>query len=232
MNSSTRNIALLHLVANALLLWLAYEWLDVGESTGLRLAWSAIDGVAILALVCWLYGATFYFFRSRDCKLNEAFRTALRHVAPLVVAAVVVLPLYGLLTQSPAQPAFKVASYLTLKLHKPVKPASILRTFQMVLWAIRWIVLPVALLPMASAIAARGWRGFGGLTLRANWRYWLAVPLLLLAGLWLPFAVLGWIPRVGSFTMEMVSFALRAVCAYLLFVGGLVGIVRLSAGRG
>ena len=49
---------MLHLVANALLLWLGYEWLGVGESTALRLAWSALDALAILALVCWLHGAT------------------------------------------------------------------------------------------------------------------------------------------------------------------------------
>jgi hypothetical protein len=228
MNSATRNVFLLHLAANALLLWLAYEWLGVGESTGLRLAWSAIDALLILALVCWLYGATFYFFHSTERKLNEAFITSLRHIAPLLLAAVVVLAVYGLLVQSPAQPAFKVASFLTQKLHKPIKPVAILRTFQVLLWLIRWVLLPVALLPMASAIAAAGWRGYRGITWRATWRYWLLVPVLLLAALWLPFVILGWIPHAGTFTMEMVSFSVRALVAYLLFVGGLLTLTRLT----
>ena len=70
----------------------------------------------------------------------------------------------------------------------------------------RWMVLPVALLPMASGIAARGWRGFGEFTLARGWRYWLEVPLLLVAGLLLPFVLLGWVPAVSGFTLEVVSF--------------------------
>ena len=41
MSSAARKFFLLHLVINALLLWVAYEWLGVGESTRMRLLWSA-----------------------------------------------------------------------------------------------------------------------------------------------------------------------------------------------
>jgi hypothetical protein len=234
MNTANRKLLALHLAANALLLWLGYEWLGVGESTGLRLAWSAIDALLILALVCWLYGATFVFFRTAPEKrrLNDAFRTALRHVAPLVVAAIVVLVAYGLLVWAAdalVTPAFKVASYMTLKLRKPVKPASVLTVFRAAVWSVRWILLPVALLPMAAGIAARGWRGWSEFTWRASWRHWLAVPVLLLAGLLLPFTLLGWIPRASSFGMEVASFSLRALCAYLLFVGAMVTLAARTA---
>ena len=78
----TRKLFLLHLVANALLLWLGYDWLGVGESTRLRLAWSGLDALAILALVCWFHGATLVFFRKHgELKINEAFRAALRQRA-------------------------------------------------------------------------------------------------------------------------------------------------------
>ncbi len=86
-------------------------------------------------------------------------------------------------------------------------------------WLLRWMVLPVALLPMASGIAARGWRGFGEFTWRGGWRYWLEVPVLLAAGLLLPFVLLGWVPAVSGFAMEVVSFSVRMLAAYLLFVG-------------
>src|SRR5205814_8566824 len=50
----------------------------------------------------------------------------------------------------------------------------------------------------------------GGLLWRRNWRYWVTVPVLLLAGLMLPMLVLAWIPRAGNFSLEFVSFTLRS----------------------
>jgi hypothetical protein len=225
MSRATRQLFLLHLMANALLLWLGYEWLDVGESTQLRLLWSALDALAILALVCWFHGATLVFFRGGgQAKINDSFRTALRHVPVLLVAAIFALALYGLLAWAAGasgQPAFRLASWLTLKLRTPVKPVLVARIFLAGFWIVRWMVLPVALVPMASGIAKRGWRGCGEFGWRGGWRYWLEVPLLLAAGLLLPFVVLGWVPAVGGFTLEAVSFSVRMLVAYLLFVGAL-----------
>jgi hypothetical protein len=223
MSGARRKLFLLHLVANALLLWLGYEWLGVGESTRMRLVWSALDALAILGSVCWFHGATLVFFRKgSEATISEAFRVALRHLPVLVTAAVAVLVLYGLLgwaAGASGQPAFRLASWLTLKLRTPVRPAMVARVFLAGFWILRWVVLPVALLPMASGIASRGWRGFGEFSWRGGWRYWLEVPLLLAAGLLLTFVLLGWVPAVSGFAMEAVSFSLRMLAAYLLFVG-------------
>src|ERR1017187_4625513 len=237
MSAASRKLFLLHLVANALLLWLGYEWLGVGESTRPRLLFSALDALAILALACWFHGATLVFFRTggSEPKINGAFRTALRHVPALLVAAILVLVLYGLVGWAAAasgQPAFRLASWLTLKLRTPVKPATMARIFLGGFWIVRWVVLPAGLLPMASGLAARGWRGFGEFSWRGGWRYWLEVPLLLVAGLWLPFVVLGWVPVVSGFTLEMVSFAVRMLAAYLLFVGAVWTLEWVTARRG
>lgn len=233
MSTAARKLFLLHLVANALLLWLGYEWLGVGESTRVRLLFSALDALAILALVCWFHGATLVFFRTGGGQeINGAFRTSLRHVPALLAAAILVLVLYGLLAWAAAasgQPAFRLASWLTLKLRTPVKPATMARIFLGAFRIVRWVVLPVALLPMASGIAARGWRGFGEFGWRGGWRYWLEVPLLLVAGLVLPFVVLGWVPAVSGFTFEVVSFSLRMLAAYLLFVGAVWTLERRVA---
>jgi len=92
MNSTSRKFFVLHLVADALLLWLGYLWLGVGESTGLRLFASALEALAMLALACWLLGATLVFFRKDDGEpkigVRDAFRTVLRHLPALLVAAV------------------------------------------------------------------------------------------------------------------------------------------------
>lgn len=233
MSTATRKLCLLHVAANALLLWLGYEWLGVAESTRLRLALSAIDALAILALVCWLYGATFAYFRGEP-NINDAFRVALRHLAALMVTAILAIVLYGLLAwaaSAAAQPAFRLASWLTLHLRKPVKPVAVARAFQSVFWVVRWAVLPVALLPMASAIATRGWRGFSGFTWRSGWRYWLGAPALLLAGLQLPFLLMRWVPALEPFGLQMASFAVRIGVGYLLFVGAALGVACWTGRR-
>lgn len=229
MSAATLKLAGVHLVANALLLWLGYEWLGLAESTGPRLVLSALDALAILGLACWLYGSTLVYLRSGSRQLNESFRIALRHLAPLVVAALVVMAVYGLSTANfLGQPAFETASFLTLKLHKPIKPAAVLNAFRILLWIVRWMVLPVALLPMASGIAMLGRRGIREFTWRANWRYWVAVPLLLVTALVLPGVLLAWKPQ-GSFTLEFASFSLRSLFAYLLMVGGLLGLCAVTS---
>jgi hypothetical protein len=237
MSRTAVRLGLLHLVSVALLLWLAYEWLGVGESSAPRLMWSAVDALAILALACWLYGATFLHFRAGGPKtVNESFRVVLRRLPLMMAAAILALVLYGLLawweSYSP-QTAAKVAAWLTLHLRKPVKPAAVLRVLRAALWMVRWALLPAELLPLASGVAALGWRGFREFGWRRHARlYRLAVPLLLLAGLWIPFRLLDWRPRMSGFQMEMASFALRMGAAYLLFVGaGLVLAFLTSRGR-
>ena len=213
--SALRKMVAVQLAGNALLLWLAYEWLGLAESTGLRLALSALDALAILALFCWLQGATVVLFRmpAGERRLNTAFRTALRRLPLLLGAAIVAIAIYGALAWLPG----------LVKLRKPAM-------FNGALWVVRWIVLPVLFVPIFSAIAAGG-----GVQWRRSWRYWIAVPVLLLAGLMLPMIVLDWIPRAGSFWVEMFSFAARAAVAYLLFVASLVGLsasaTQFSTGR-
>ncbi len=92
--------------------------------------------------------------RSED--QGGVLRIALRQLPALVAAAVLVLALYGLLAWAAGasgQPAFRLASWLTLKLRTPVKPVTVARVFLAGFWIVRWVVLPVALLPMASGIA-------------------------------------------------------------------------------
>src|ERR1035438_7513340 len=224
MSAASRKFFVLNLVADAALLWLGYQWLGVAESTRALLLFSALGALGILALACWFHGATLVFFRKGGAELGISgpVRTALGHLPALVAAAVLVLALYVFLAwaaEASGQPAFRLASWLTLKLRMAERPAMVARIFLTGFWILRWVVLPVALLPMASGIAARGWRGFAEFTWRRGWRYWLEVPLLLVAGLVLPFVLLSWVPTVSGFTLEVISFSLRMLAAYLIFVG-------------
>src|SRR4051794_12631521 len=148
-----------HLAGDAVILYLAYLWLSVGESTGLRLAWSALFGLIILALACWLHAGTLAHYRA-----GQPFATTLRRVPALLGLALGIIALYAGLWIAEAatrQPAFRLASWLTLTVRVPVKPQSVIRLFQAIFWVIRYAALPPILRTVAAAIATRSkpaWR--------------------------------------------------------------------------
>lgn len=223
---------LLHMGANALLLGLGYYWLGVGEARITALLGSFVIALVLFCATSWIYGAAFVFFEERQ--IVPAYRTALRNLVPLTLAMLVALGIYYLLVRwadYSENPASTLASYLTLKLRKPVSPAGVLRAFNAVLWVVRWVIAPVLLIPVLANAASRGWsafRGIGALALR--WFYWIAAPLLLLGALWVPLRLLGWVPHMGSFSAEMASFVVRALLAYLLFVAGWLVLAFVTSG--
>jgi len=212
----------IHLVGTALLMWLGYTWLGLGESRAGALLGSFVVALLFLLLVCWLYGASFRFFDER--RVAGAFRVTLGRVPALAVAVLLGLFVYWLvvlLVAAADGKALPVASWLTLQLRKPVRPYTVRHVFEAVFWAIEWIVLPLLLLPMLAAISARGFRGFG--SIGAGWHrrlYWLKTPVLVLLAIWVPLKLLAWAPHMKTFRMEMASFVARAAVAYLLFVAG------------
>jgi hypothetical protein len=255
MSRPLRNLCLAHLLGNALLLWLGYYWLGLGEESAGVLLWSLLVAAAVALGACWLHGAAFAFWAGPS---DRPFRLALRNLAPIVTAAAGVAALYLLLAfwaGYSAKPAFGIASWLTMTLRRPVKPATVLAVFNAALWIVRWMALPALLLPMVAGVAARGWRGFCGagasacqplpdgapfgpgsivalLAATVRERFvlrLLAVPALLLCAFRLPFLLMGWVPRVGGFWIEMLSFTLRFALAYLLFVAAWLLLVFLTS---
>jgi hypothetical protein len=193
--------------------------------------------IVIIGLACWLYGTAFAYFQLKDNReLSTAWKSAMTNLLPLAVAAIVVTVVYALLALwnvYSSKPAFTIASFLTLHLRVPVKPPSVQRIFNVILWIVRWVVLPVLLLPMIAAIASDGWSGVRSIgKLAHRWLYWIEVPVFLVCALWVPFKLLLWIPHVHSFPMETVSFVLRAGVGYLLFVAaGLLLAFATSGGK-
>jgi hypothetical protein len=228
-------LALIHLLANVVVLWLGYYWLGIGETRAATLAWSALIALIVAGLGCWTYGASFAFFRTEaNRRVSAAWKSALRNLLPLAAAAVGIAVIYywlSLWNDYSAHPAQQIASYLTLKLRKPVRPSSVLRVFRIVLGLIRWMVVPVLLLPMLSVISSQGWRGFRSVgALARKWLYWIEAPLLLLCAVWAPLEILGWIPHFHSFRTEAASFAVRALAAYLLFVAAWLVLAFVTSG--
>ena len=219
-------------LGNLLVLGLGYYWLGVSESRAATLAWSALVALLILCLACCLHGGLLVFFHGG----GSPARTVLRHLGPFVAAVLLVGALYWALAQwadYSGTPALRIASWCTLKLRKPVKPAAVLRVFNFVLMLLRWMVIPVYVLPMFSGIAVRGWRGCGEFgRLRRNHFYWIAAPLLLVCALAVPAALIRWVPLTSSFAIEMASLAVRGALAYLLFLCSWIFLASLtSAGK-
>lgn len=229
---STGLFAGIHLIGNALLLWLGYYWLGLGESRAGALLWSLLVAALGFCLACWLYGAAFAFFAQR--RVGTAFRTALGRLAPLAAAALAVLVFYVLLLRADDAmngPGFRLASWLTLHLRRPVRPATVQAFIRGVYWVLRWFVFPVMILPIGPAILSRGWAGFGAFALRYRpCLYWLEAPALLLAALWAPLRLIAWVPHMSSFGGEMASFAIRAALAYLLFGAGWLALAFVTVG--
>lgn len=221
-----RSLVASHLLGNALLLWLGYYWLGLGEARASALLWSLVVALLILAAACGLDGATLAFFSVATRRLGWAFRITLPRLAFLVLVAVGALVIYGLLARwadYSSGPAFRVASFLTMTVRKPVKPVAVQTVFNVVLWLVRWMIVPALALPVFNAIVSRHWR-------RPAWLFWLETPVLLLCALWLPFTLLGWKPHMPSFAMEMFSFVARLLLAYLLFVAAWLALLFLTSG--
>jgi hypothetical protein len=225
----------MHFVTSAIVLWLGYYWLGVPESRAGMLAWSAAVALFVVLAMSWSCGSGLAFFaESDDRRAIQAWCAGLRNLLPFALAVLVLILLYWLLAAwagYSAKPVFRLASFLTLTLRKPVRPASVQRVFDVLLWLVRWLVIPVLALPVLSAVAKSGWRGFPAPGRNARkWLYWIETPLLLLCAVRLPLLLLHWVPRVGGFGVQVVSFAARAGAAYLLFVAAWLVLAFVTSG--
>lgn len=234
----TRSFALLalsHFIVNGILLWLGYYWLGVPESRAGTLAWSAAIGLLTVLAASWSYGSGLvYFGEDGEQRTLCAWRISLRHLLPLTLTVVALILLYWLLARwgdYSAKPAFRMASYLTLKLRRPVRPASVQRGFDAVLWLARWMAVPVLVLPVLAAVTKSGWRGFPAIGTKAGkWLYWIQTPFLLLCAVRLPLLLVYWVPHVRGFRIETASFVVRAGVAYLLFAGAWLLLAFVTSG--
>ncbi|MBV9762441.1 MAG: hypothetical protein JO340_17915 [Acidobacteriaceae bacterium] len=237
MKRPVAELAGLHLAGNAMLLWLGYYWLGIGESDAAHLAWSAAVVLALALGALWLHGTAMALFGESERRFGAAARTAFRHLAPLFVGAIAAGVLYGLLAwwhDSFGHKAFVIGSYATMKLRKPVAPARVLDGFEVVIWLLRWMAVPAILFRLGASVAVRGWAGFRlpWAAPRLGWLYGIAVCGLLVCAIWAPLKLIDWVPHAKEFGVQMASFVSRLGAGYLLFAGGLLAVEFLtSSGR-
>lgn len=235
LTGGTVRLWVLHFVGNAILLFGVFAWLSIGDANAAQLVGTVIYGISIAFLAIWLYGGTFQYFSATPREtLFRAFQRSIRTLLPFAVVVIVAVLVYWLLSVAGGRisdTAATVASWLTLKLRRPVKPVVVARMFLWILRAIEWLGLPLLFVPIASSVAVHGWRGFGGDRFAAFRRRWYALlcPALVLAALFAPYLITHWVPGVHGMTLQTVSAVVRFAVAYVIFITAWLALARFTA---
>jgi hypothetical protein len=190
-----RKIWLLQFVANALIVWAFYEWLGIRDSRASQLILSFVLGLWIVAGTVFLHSRTF-------------------HMKPLRFAAVLLIFLLicWALNQLPLDKfGLWLASTLTYRLRKPVKPDSVVRALTYVKLLVQWIVVPLLLLQRRSP------------------RFWLQYVAVVLVAFFVPSLLIHWTPKLTSTALQVTSFVLRFGVAYCLVTTGFVAFWRFTS---
>ena len=229
-----RMLVVLHLGANAIVLWLAYYWLGVAEADTSGLLWSAALALLVLVLSCWTYGAALRHFQLQE-SAGAAWRRVLGNLPPLFATVLMVGVVYWLLArweQYSSQPAFQIASYFTLKSRSALAPdqrfcVSSMPYFGWCVGCDAGAVLPLRRHRQRMA-------GVGCVRSVCQVRRWVIgsqTPLC-----WLVCTCMGalrklfsWVPGLESLPMQMTSFWFRAGAAYLFFVAAWLGVGFVTA---
>ena len=203
-------------------------FLRTGETWGQLI----LGGLLILmAVVGWLMldGGTFNYYldqqRSQTSRLRPAIVRALKHLLALAILAAVFFLLRMLIDRLDDY-HYSVPGYLRSEfpvwLRRRVSEVRIQNLYDLFVFFVRWIVLPVLLLPLASLCADRGFRGF--ISLRTWMRmflnrwFWGVVIVASILGVLIPTALLGWKlkPETATSTSEGIFLGFRMLIGYLL----------------
>jgi hypothetical protein len=236
-HSGVAKMWLLNLVANAALLDTVYNWLLIPDAHGWQVAVSALDAAVVIFLGLWLRTGTFAYFRVAEFRDNakvwRAFRHALRHMIALaawaVLFAVVVWLLWSLRTYTP-----QAGVWLRQKMNLGPTPRNITRDLNWLIVLIVWGVLPAIWLPIATTVAAVGFKlKQMSRSLRAlrHPAYWLWFCALVLIGAYVPYRLVWWIPNLDDLRKQAWSMGGRFLVAYVILITAFVALVLVVGTR-
>jgi hypothetical protein len=199
-------IFLIDAVGNLALFGLAYYWLGLSAGSTGALALSAVLAIVLAALAAYLIAFGF----NRDAKAAVSKIPVM--LLWLFAAGIVALILKTV--WSYAGPIDNwINSALTLATRKPIQ-FEYMRT---VFAAIAFLLFAAILLPAAARAAATG--SLFDIRPVSGRGYLLSFLVYVFIGLWLPWTLFWWIPRVDSLTGQTASFLARMLLAFTLYVG-------------
>ena len=228
---------LLNLVGNAALLAAVYFWLLMPDAHGWQVGGSALAAVVVIFCGVWLRTGTFAYFRVAEFRDNatvwRAFRHALRHMVALAVwaaaLAVLVWLLWNLRTYTP-----QAGVWIRQKLNVGPTPRNVTRDLNWLIVLIVWVVIPAVWLPIASTVAAAGFRlkrMARSLRVLRRPAYWLWFCALMLAGAYVPYKLVWWIPDLSDLRKQTWSMGLRFLLAYVLLISAWVALLLVIGTR-
>jgi hypothetical protein len=226
-----KRLWLIQATGNALLFWLVFGWLGLRDAKTSQLIQTFVYGVLLLFPWLWLQDATLAYCADRSTGLWGAFRRALGTLGSFATVAIVFGLAFwalGRLEGPLAEAGQRTASWLTFHFRKPVKPQTWISIYLAILWFVRWVVLPVLVLPVASGVAQHGFRG---IRVGASRVFWLQYLLASIVAFWLPPILMHWVPRLSGTTAQVVSFLLRFGLAYALIISAWLAVAFFSAQR-
>jgi hypothetical protein len=224
----------LHVVLNPLLFVLFAGWLLIPESSGWRLGLS-IAGVIVLAVAALvLHSSTLGYLALRQQPesvphpLLASFTRALRNLIAFALCAALA---YLLWNSASFLDLYRITlptylrSAMPTFLRRQVSAEAIASACTAIVFVIRWVLLPGALLPLVASVASCGFAGFvrAGSPLwravRSGW-YWLVIATAAFLGVVLTSALVVWHPLApdASFAREGISMAIRFSAAFGLAV--------------
>jgi hypothetical protein len=226
---------LLNFVGNAALLAAVYGWLTLPDAHVWQVGSSAIAAILVVFFGLWLRTGTFAHFRvttfRENSELRPAFCHALRNMIPLALWAIVLVAigwcLFSLRTYSPQ---FGVWFWQKMPgfLRGLCSPRQLTHAANGILFVLLWVLLPGVGLPVGTTVAAAGLapkRMVHSLRLVKRPLYWLWLCVFFLAGLYLPYRLITWLPFSDGLRGEAWSMGLRFALAYLIAVTALLGLV-------
>lgn len=205
MTRATRLLWLVHVPANVALAGLFWLWLGIPDARTWQLGITAILGLVILFGVLWLHGSTFRYFSNTGTTLGAAFRGSLKR-----------LPVFTIWIA-----AFAACIALLQRWHPAGNSTAVVR------WFVAWILMPAALLPLASAAMGGGRTA---LDVYRSPKYWIWTAVSLGAGIYLPYRLILWAPALKGLTAEAASFAVRWTVAYLAVITAWLTLAYVSSG--
>ena len=190
-----RKIWLLQFVANAVIIFAFYEWLGIRDSRVSQLILSAVLGLAIISGAVFLHSVTFHMHHHRFA----------------VILLIFVLLCWGLMLLPLDRWGLWIASTLTFRLRKPIKPDSVTTLLNYLRMFLQWIVIPLVLLQ------------------RRHLLFWLSYTGILLAAFFVPTLLIHWTPKFTPTWLQVGSFVFRFGLAYCLVTTGFTALWRLTS---
>src|SRR5882724_1098704 len=190
-----KRLWLIQFLINAGLFFAFFGWLRMADQRAINIAVSAILAILIACSALWLHGGTLAHFvaahRQPGGSIRSSFRQAVGHIPAFglwVIIFAIILWLVDLGWQYNEQFAGYFRHLLPGPIRSNVSPRSVAEMTSYVLWFVFWILVPGLFFPLGRQTAARGFRGFVGLSLKGatrtfcHLRYWIMYVICYVVG--------------------------------------------------